>query len=657
MMFLKRIQIIPDVEFERNIQKINRVFILLAFLCFNNHLNSQNQTDKAKISHISSDSLIRIRDINQPFVSGSSKNIPDSPLPFGVSANSPNQFFFDSLEAKASRTLITRKLYDFLIVSHDPSSKKEITESSDINYQTYSGRKIRNIEIRRLSVFGSSINNPLVFDPNKLKKLLNATHINTNEQIIRKNLLFSEGDTLSPLVISDNERIIRQLPYIDDSRIIVIPVSEEEVDIVIVTKDIYSLAASFNYSSIKKGSASLFEKNIFGMGHEFRLNIPYNSDLPGSPGFGIVYNINNVAKSFINLGLFYFNGLGEKTFGFDLQRKLVSSTTKYAGGISIREMFTTEDLDTLPVPEPLKYNFQDYWLARSFLLNKESVTRLILGVRYTNNNVFDHPYIMPDSYHYLQKYRIYMGSVSLSVQKYYKANLIYGYGRTEDIPYGGIINLTAGREINEFKRRIYAGAQISLGKSIKSIGYFHASADIATFFNEGLTEQGVFTLKTDFISNLLYVGNYRIRNFIKVDYTRGFDRYSDESLVFVREDGFSGFKNDSVGGRQRLAINLESVLFSPVNFYGFRFAFFGFADLGFLFGTNEFVQQGEVLSSIGLGIRIRNDNLVFNTLQIRLGYFPNLPDYSRVNYILVSGEQLLKPDNFEPGPPSLLTYQ
>jgi len=647
----------PDVEFERNIQKINRVFILLAFLCFNSHLNSQNQTDKTTIFRISSDSLIRISDINQSFVSGSSLNIPDSPLPFGIPANDPAFFLFDSLEAKALRKLITRTLYNFLIVSHEPSSKKEITGSSDISYLAYSGRKIRNIEIRRLNVFGSNINNPLSFDPNKLEKLLNATHINTNERIIRKNLLFSEGDTLSPLVLSDNERIIRQLPYIDDSRIIVIPVSDEEVDIVVITKDIYSLAASFNYSSIKKGSASLFEKNIFGMGHELRLNMPYNADLHDSPGFGLEYNINNIAKSFINLRLFYFYGLGEKTFGFNLQRKLISSTTKYAGGISVREMFTTEDLDTLPVPEPLKYNFQDYWIARSFLLNRQSVTRLIIGARYTNNNVFNHPYIMPDSYHYLQKYRIFLGSASFSVQKYHKTNLIYGYGRTEDIPYGGLINLTAGREINEFKRRIYAGAQMSLGQSIKSIGYFYTSAGIATFFNKGKTEQGIFSVKTDFISNLSYLGRYRIRNFIKLDYTRGFDRYSDESLAFVREDGFSGFNNDSVGGRQRLAINLESVLFSPINFYGFRFAFFGFADLGLLFGTNEFVMQGEVLSSIGLGIRIRNDNLIFNTIQIRFGYFPNLPDYSSVNYMLVSGEQLLKPDNFEPGAPSLLTYQ
>ena len=104
------------------------------------------------------------------------------------------------------------------------------------------------------------------------------------------------------------------------------------------------------------------------MGHEFGIEIPHDSKKPHSPGFGIKYLINNISKTFINMNLFYFDGLGKRTYGFDMSRSLVSSATKYAGGISVRQMFTTEDLDTLSEPEPLKYNFRDYWLASHFFL-------------------------------------------------------------------------------------------------------------------------------------------------------------------------------------------------------------------------------------------------------------------------------------------------
>ena len=47
-------------------------------------------------------------------------------------------------------------------------------------------------------------------------------------------------------------------------------------------------------------------------------------DLPDSPGFGLKYNFINIAKSFIDLNVFYFDGLGEKTYSFNLNRKLVA---------------------------------------------------------------------------------------------------------------------------------------------------------------------------------------------------------------------------------------------------------------------------------------------------------------------------------------------
>jgi len=657
MMCCSKLLMKPETENTGNHLITRRLLFFPAFLFLCSAIYSQETTPK--------DSLPKLR-INIPALSlehirvsltGSDNSAASKPIPPSGSDDERTLIFLDSLKTRASKTLITRKLYDFVIIQHQNGSGKNISGSSDVSFIDYSGMKIRKIEIKRLNVFGSNINSPDLYNPNKIEKLLNNTHLNTNESIIRKNLLFNEGDTISPLTFSDNERLIRQLPYIDDARILIVPVSDSEVDVIIVTKDIYSLGGKVTFSGFDKGSLSLFERNIFGMGHEFGIEIPYDSEFSDSPGFGANYQINNIIKTFTNLNMYFYDGLGKKTYGFDLSRNLISASTKYAGGVSVREMFTSDDLDSMAVPAPVEYNLQDYWLLRSFLINKESVSRLILGARYTNNNVFDHPFILPESYHYLQKYKMFLGSVSFSVQKFYKARLIYGYGRTEDIPYGGLLNITLAKEINEFKSRLYLGSYLSVGESINSLGYFYTSAGFGTFFNNGQTEQGMLSLRTNFISNLSYLGRSRIRNFINVEYTRGFDRYSDEYLDFKSENGFSGFRNDSTGNAQRLSLSIESVIFSPANFYGFRFAAFGFADFGFLFDTNDFVGSGDILSAIGFGVRIRNDNLVLNTLQIRLGVFPNLPEYSRISQMKISGEQLLRPNNFEPGPPSLLPYK
>jgi hypothetical protein len=294
------------------------------------------------------------------------------------------------------------------------------------------------------------------------------------------------------------------------------------------------------------------------------------------------------------------------------------------------------------------------------MINRENVSRIILGIRYTNNNVFDRPYILPDSYYNIQKYRINLASEAFSVQKYYKTNLIYSYGRTEDVPYGGMLKITAGSEYNEFNQyrlRRYIGTEISAGKSIDNLGYFYASAGFSSFLNGQQPRQGLLSLNMNYFSNLMNVGNNKVRNFIYLNYARGFDRNTDEYLGFKKGNGFSGFSNDSVIGTQRLSVSLESVLFSPVNLIGFRFAFFGFTDFSFLSGSNEAISTGYSLTSLGFGIRIRNDNMIFNTLQIRFSYYPNPPYNSDINYVIVSGEQLLKPNNFEPGPPSIIPFR
>lgn len=568
--------------------------------------------------------------------------------------------FLDSLKFRASKNRITKKLYDYVVITPDSILKSPITGASEANFISYSGKKIRNIEVRRLNVFGVNMNNPTIDNANKIDNLLNKIHINTNEKIIRKNLLFSTGDFISPILLSDNERILRQLPYIDDARIIVVPVSDGEADIIVLTKDVYSFGGSYNYQGLKKGNVSVFEKNIMGIGHEVGIEVPFNMGIKNSPGFGAHYTINNLLKTFVNLNVFFLNGLEEKTYGFSLDHRFVSSATKYEFGISVRQRLTTEDLDTMATPEPLKCNLQDYWLSRAFLLNKEGVSKIIIGGRYSNNNIYDRPFILPDSYYSLTKYRLYLASIAFSKQRYYKANLIYGYGRTEDIPYGGLLRFTVGKENNEFndfRKRTYMGLEAAIGKSSKNLGYFYSSAGIATYLNGTQSKQGIFTLNMNYFSNLLTFGNAKVRNFVSFEYTRGFDRNTDEYLSYFNDNGFSGFKNDSIRGNQRLSVSLESVLFSPVNYYGFRFAFFGFTDISFLSGSNQPIESGNILTGIGIGIRIRNDNLVFNTFQLRLGFFPNQPSYSSINHVIISGEQLLRPKNFDPGPPSIITYR
>jgi len=565
--------------------------------------------------------------------------------------------FYDSLKVRAERRRITSRLYDMIVVNHVPpgSAREKMKNTSALD--PYAGRVIRNKEIIRLNAFGTNIDNPSENHPSGPEKLLNSSYTKTKRLILNKYLLFREGDTISPLKLADNERLLRELPFIDDARITIVPVDSNLVDVAVIIREKYPYGAEVRIDDIRSGLIRFYDRNFAGLAHEVSLAMPYDFNEYKYPGFGFSYSVRNIARSFSDLDLEYTDGLGTTMIGGIYSRRFVTSETKYAWSASVRLTNTTEDLDTMLLPVPLRFTWQDYWAARSFMLDHNSVTRLILSGRYIHNNVFSRPEIDDFSYYRLQNYKLVTGSLALSSQRFINTSLIYSYGRTEDIPFGYMVEVQGGMEKNEYKWRTYAGLKVSLGNIFTGFGYIHGGAAFSTFYNQGNTEQGMLNASLRYFTPLVQAGRSQIRTFVNVYYTRGFNRYTDEMLYLRNSDLVRGFRNDSISGGTRLAASFEPVLFISKSAIGFRFAVFAFADYGILVREGFFDGGYYSVPALGAGIRIRNDQLVMNTIQIRLAWYPNSPPYSQTSLITADGIVRLKPPDFEPHPPGVTPFR
>lgn len=564
--------------------------------------------------------------------------------------------FYDTLKVKAEKKKITSLLYDMVIVKPRSVRNTDGKMNSTTPFDDYMGMVIRKREIIRLNAFGTRIDDPLEYNPTRTQKFLNSTYTKTRRFILNRYLLFREGDTISPLEMSDNERLLRELPFIDDAKIIIVPADSNIADVAVVVKENYPRAFDLKLNSISSGRVALYDRNFVGLGHELEISVPYRFDKYPYPGIGAKYSIRNIRRSFSDFELDFSDGLGITTMGGIYQRKFVTSETKYSWSASLRQTFTSEDLDTMTVPEPLRYIYQDYWAARAFMLDRSSVTRLIVTGRYLNNNVFRRPEIDEFSYYRLQKYYIVTGSLAVSSQRFINTSLIYSYGRTEDIPYGYMIEALGGREINEFKSRYYGGVMASYGNVFKSFGYVYAGLSLSSFFNGNQTEQGLVEMKVRYFTPLIQAGRSKVRTFVNLYYMKGFDRYTDEFLYLHNDDFIRGFRNDSVKGNTRIVLSVEPVLFTYKPLIGFRFAFFAFANAGFLAGGDTDSAHYGALG-FGAGVRIRNDQLVFNTIQIRFAFYPLTPPWSETSWVNLNGLARLRPPGFEPGPPGVIPFR
>jgi len=574
--------------------------------------------------------------------------------------------FYDSLTSIASKNKITKTALKLLLVNQPSSGRYMGIEDirNEEYFNLYKGKTIRNIEIVKLDVFGPSLKDTSSASKHWLDNLGNNTHIKTREFIIKNNLIFDSGDTINPVLLADNERLLRELNFIKDASIQIaeIPENPNYVDILVTTKDVYSAGFYVDLFNLESGAIELYENNLAGIGHKIQAGLLIDTREDPIAGYEFYHYINNIGGSFLSSKIQYKKAFDTETYGFELNRNFFTYSTEWAGGIKFYRTSTLNDIkktDTTLIDERLNFSTQDFWIGRSFLLKTnnwqyQNKTRLVLAVRYINNFFYEGPEVSEKYNFQFHDNKILLSSISFSRQKFYKSNLIYGFGKTEDIPIGCLVQLTAGFEEDEFFKRPYWGLSLSKGIYYPKLGYLNAHAEFGFFF-DGQLEQGVVNITGQTISNLHYYNRIKFREFLSVNFTRGINRFVDEK-IYINSSDIWGFPDDKVLGLQKLSFHSELITYSNLHVYNFKFLFFGFGDLAFVGPENRSVFSNKLYYGCGLGLRIRNENLVFKTVQIKFAFYPTVPEDTEQYYFQGSGENYTQPLKFEPTAPSIVEY-
>ncbi len=575
--------------------------------------------------------------------------------------------FYDSLINRASKNKITKTALNLLLVKKPAKGKFIAIEDirNEEYYRLYSGKKIRNIEIVKLDVFGPGLNDTTKTTLQSIHNFGNKIHINTRIFKIKSNLFFNSGDTIDPLLLVDNERLLRNLDYIKEASIQIaeIPEMPEYVDVLIVMRDVFSAGFNLDLLNLESGFIDIYENNLAGIGHKLQGKVYINTTENPPTGYEFNYNIGNIGGTFIKSNIQYLKAFETEKYGFVLRRNYLTYNSRWAGSIKIYQTSTLADIrkiDTTLSNVRLNYLTQDFWLSYAFLLNSKNInfknrTRFILGLRYLNNTFYKGPFISERYNFQYHDNQMLLAGFGFSRQKYFKSNLIYGFGKTEDIPVGCLIQLNTGFEKDEFFKRPYFGFKFLRSSYFSKIGYLNINAEVGGFYYENKIEQGVVRVYGQAISNLHYINRLKLREFLTLDYTRGINRFYDEK-IYLNSTNIWGLSSDETYGIQKVSFRSELVAFSNIFIYNFRFLFFGFGDIGMVGPENKFVFRNTLYSGIGLGFRVRNENFVFKTFQVKLAFYPNFPNDAEQLYYLISGENSQKSINLDPVAPTIVGY-
>jgi hypothetical protein len=534
-------------------------------------------------------------------------------------------------------------------------------EQSERRFLPFAGKYIGRIRVRNLDVFGTSIADTTRSAKSRLLRILNNLNFRTRKPTIVRNLLFREGDSLEPFRVADSERILRNLAFIRDARISVSqnPSSDDSVNVLVIVMESWTLMLS---GSPKEGNglkASLTEQNLLGLGHEVSGALTIVPNI--SPRFDAKYFAQNIRASFINGHIEYVKMPAEKTIAFGFSRDLVSSVLGYAGGLDLKRTSITAT-DTLTSPADNTSDLVDLWAGRALHLGhrQQGIDRrrvFFVSGRIRRLKFNERPSVTSSTFHQYHNIAYFLGSIALIQSRYYRTNLLYNYGRIEDIPYGFLARVTYGLADEEFTRKVYASTTLSAGQKINRLGYGVGQIQIGGFPKGDQLDNGVLRLRTLYFSNLLHAGGYRFRQFISAEYTRSVHRRADDTIDFRGDEGIRGVAYDSgVIGSKRLLLGLETVAFTPWRVGGVTFACFTFADLDIIGSGHENLLAQNYYSGLGFGLRLHKEAFGIGSVQLRFAWYPRLPvDHSTYSYTAF-GEKRFRSIEFLGGGPEIIEY-
>ncbi len=561
-----------------------------------------------------------------------------------------NRRMYDSLAVKAKRHKVSQLLYNILVVNpkaKDAVAGKAIDES--VRFRRFQGKIIGDISIERLNVFKEN--------GNWFQRAGNNIHILTRERIIRRDILMHTGDTLNADMVVRNEQILKSRPYISNVTIFAEPdeLDSMVVNLRVVTRDKWTISLDAEIDNNAETTLGIYDANILGTGTKLGVKTNFNRRTFKYGGNVVEYQMPNMFGSF-----FRFDASIGRTFdNAELCASVVKEFIKptdyevgvsYAGTISDKHLID-EDINT-----KISVSRLDAWAGLSHYIPKIESSIYIAG-SYGMGKFSKRPKVAWNLHPAFHNYDNLLVGVGLYREKFMTTNLVYGFGIKEYIATGYKAEIVTGYRWSEFGNDTYLGLNLRSGY-FTNAGYFSSGITLGSYIvpKSGAWHQSAVDLDFRWFSNLYKVRRCHLRQFTSINYTQGWNRYygNNESIDFGGTNVVR-MLNDDTYGTNRMAWNNEIVVFTPWQPLGFHVAFVGFFDIG-LIGRDINMFKNHLFSTIGIGVRIKNERLIFKTITLRLGLALGKGGLVDCDYAQLTNSYIIRQFRYQPSRPEIVEF-
>ncbi len=281
-----------------------------------------------------------------------------------------------------------------------------------------------------------------------LYRLANRLHIKTRESAVRAQLLFESGDPYSARILAETERNLRRLDYLHDAFIRPIAFDGQRVDVLVQTRDVWTLQPGISYE--RKGGANetgfeIEEENLLGYGKNVR--VAWNDDIERT-SLLVEWLDPNVLQSRWRSELAYSINDDGKLRLVDLERPFYALDTRWSAGGSAFDFTRVEpryDLGDIVDEFRHEESFAEIRGGWSAGLVEGWSRRWLMGFRYDEDRFAIEPDRTPPPLLPPDRKLVYPWvGLAWIEDKYVTTENLNQIGRVEDLHFGTRFNVQLG---------------------------------------------------------------------------------------------------------------------------------------------------------------------------------------------------------------------
>ncbi len=456
------------------------------------------------------------------------------------------------------------------------------------------GPVIDSIEIRIEDVFEDGGLTPDQW----IYRLGNQLHIETKEVVIRRELLFREGETLDPEALAETERNLRALPFLRRARIETHPAGTNgtAVQVRVVVGDSWSTVPEARLSKVGNKwiwALGASEGNLFGRGKE--LEALHTSGLDRDETY-VLFRDPRLLGSRVALSTYYSDASDGHHTALGALRPFYSLSSLW----SFRAGF--EDFDRLdPLYEDgervdqLRHTRErvDFEAARAVRRRDRNALRLHLGYQLSKDLVEDDA----------RKFGIVQVGLTSVSHSFRKLTHVNRFERTEDINLGneaaafvGISTPALGGEPGDSWFFFLSERR---GFSLNADGFLRGMATWQARHRRSEMENAIARFRLDWLQKL----SPRRILLAKADYQHGSNLDPEVQLRLGAESGLRGYPVRQFNGSRSLLLSLEGRWFLADDVLRLvSVGVAGFLDSGFAWPEGKKVALKDLRSDIGVSL-------------------------------------------------------